>query len=119
MNKTPAPIPRDFADKLEVVLKEERPPALPSIGAPGSPGRDFMTRIDSALDLARSLAGSMQELGNYDCEETAAFVRSIEAQVKAWAVELIRRKRRNLADLEKIVGDLNPSGDKHDERTKS
>ena len=123
MEKTPDP--KEGQEKIEALLrgvpgKPLHGPTPPPVMRPadGQTGRDLMSRIGAALDLANHIASTMGDLGDYDRDETAAFVRSMEAQMQDWARNLITRKERNLAELKKIVGELKPSGDKHDERTK-
>ena len=120
MDKTPEPkdeVPPKMVP-VTPVPGTYRGPKPPTVGPYETTGRDFMARIKTALDLASNIASTMGDLGDYDRDETAAFVRSMEAQVQDWAKNLIARKERNLAELKKVVGELKSSGDKHDERTK-
>lgn len=92
-------------EKLEVAITGAQPAATtgPSVGTAGG---DFLSGMTSILDWGRKIADALGDTGSYDREETEAFLRSLETQAQQWASELLKRKRRDLANLEKAVGKL-------------
>ena len=92
--------------KLGLALGDSAPPPPVSEYAGAKAGGDFMARITEALNIGHKIATTMGKVGDYDREETDAFVSSLEAQVKEWATNLVVRKEKNLAELKRILGDI-------------
>ena len=93
--------------KLSLALRDTEKKTVPVSEFAGKAGGDnFQARMTEALNIGHRIAETMGKLGDYDREETEAFVRSLEAQVKDWAAQLLARKEKNLAELKRIVGEI-------------
>ena len=92
--------------KLGLALTEPAPPPPVSEFVGAKAGGDFMARILEALNIGHKIAATLGRVGDYDREETDAFVTGLESQVREWASNLVERKEKNLAELKRILGDI-------------
>jgi hypothetical protein len=70
------------------------------------PGDDFLARMQSALSLARQAGQILSTKGNDDAQEAAGFADHVHKLAQQFVGDLIARKRRELADLERVMGKL-------------
>jgi hypothetical protein len=73
--------------------------------AANKPSADnLMVRMDSLVTLCHDIAHGFGDVGVHDSEEVHAFAVHIDKQIRQYASELLARKRREFAHLERILG---------------
>ncbi len=91
----------------------ERPPWPPAKTPPKAtpvpaidPAIDFMARIDNAAHLLSDVGAELGAVGQDDMAALRQFAETMQSNTRRYIGQLIERKRRELNDLERILGKL-------------
>jgi hypothetical protein len=80
---------------------DHQPPAKTT-----EPVHDFMARIDNAATLLADVGSELHQVGQDDGSALKHFAETMQSSTRRYIGQLIERKRRELADLERILGKL-------------
>ena len=73
---------------------------------PVDPAIDFMARIDNAAALLADVGSEIGAVGHDDKAALQQFAKAMAENTRRYVGQLVERKRRELADLERILGKL-------------
>jgi hypothetical protein len=71
---------------------------------PVDPAIDFMARIENAAALLTDVGSELGNVGQEDATALRSFANTLQQNVQRYVSQLVERKRRELADLERILG---------------
>jgi hypothetical protein len=95
------PIPETAAERMrQVQAAAERGPAP----APSEPAIAFMSRIENAAELLTDIGAELGTVGQDDAAALRNFANTLQQNVQRFVSQMIERKRRELADLEQVLG---------------
>ena len=106
------PPPRNPAyDRLQALRKSDaepaaRPAPTPAKVAASEPVRDFMGRVDNAAAMLADVGAELGHVGEDDAQGLRQFADTMRDNTRRYIGALVERKRRELADLERILGKL-------------
>lgn len=96
---------RKEAERAALVTAAERGPDIVQKRAV-DPAIDFMSRINDAAALLADIGGELGNVGKDDMHALQSYAQALQDNVRRYIGSLIERKRRELADLERVLGRL-------------
>jgi hypothetical protein len=98
------PIPETAAERMrQVQAAAERGPDIVQ-KREVDPAIAFMARIENAAELLTDIGAELGTVGQDDAAALRNFANTLQQNVQRFVSQMIERKRRELADLERVLG---------------